>query len=422
MPSQSAAPRPTSLAGADWLVRPETQAVLGALSAAGYDARIVGGAVRNALLGEPVTDIDIATTATPEQVTAAALAVGLGAVPTGLAHGTVTIIADRVPFEVTTLREDVETFGRHARVAFTTDWLADARRRDFTINALYCDRDGIVSDPLGGLDDLATRRIRFIGDARERIREDALRVLRFFRFNASYGRDTPDPEGLAACAAERARLAHLSAERVRAEILKLLVAPGAAPAIAAMLTHGFLVDVLGRAPRIGLFERLVAIDAAAGRAADPLLRLSVLAVAVDEDCDYLTARLRLSRAERDDLIVVDPCLMGMAALDTAGRHRALYAIGGDRWRRLAMSGAACAVSAESRAAWDQLGELANRWNVPRFPLGGRDVLALGLKPGPQIGSLLADLEADWVAEDFAADRAELQARLAARAAALRSTE
>jgi poly(A) polymerase len=422
MSSQSAAPRPTSLAGADWLVRPETQAVLGAFSAAGYDARVVGGAVRNALLGEPVTDIDIATTATPEQVTAAALAAGLGAVPTGLTHGTVTVIADRTPFEVTTLREDVETFGRHARVAFTADWVADARRRDFTINALYCDRDGNVSDPLGGLDDLAARRVRFIGDARERIREDALRILRFFRFNARYCRDAPDAEGLAACAAERARLAHLSAERVRVEILKLLEAPGAASAIAVMFAHGFIVDVLGRSPRIGIFEQLVTLDAASRRPADSLLRLSALAVAVDEDCDYLAARLRLSRAERDDLVVVDPRLIGLAALDIADQHRALYAIGADRWRRLAMVGAACAGTAETRAAWGKLGELAERWNVPRFPLGGRDALALGLTPGPHIGSLLADLEADWMAEDFAAGPAELRARLAARAAALRSSK
>jgi poly(A) polymerase len=422
MSPEPVAPHPTSLAGAVWLHRPATQAVLGALSTAGHDARIVGGAVRNALLGEPVTDIDIATTATPEQVTAAALATGLAAVPTGLAHGTVTVLADGIPFEVTTLREDVETFGRHARVAFTADWAADARRRDFTINALYCDRDGNVSDPLGGLDDLTARRIRFIGDARERIREDALRILRFFRFNARYASDGPDADGLAACAAERARLVQLSAERVRAEFLKLLAAPRAAPAIAVMFAHGFIVDVLGRAPRIGLLDRLVARDAAAQRPADPMLRLSVLAVAVEEDRDHLASRLRLSRAERDDLVIVDPRLMALAALDVAGQHRALYAIGAERWRRLAMAGAAAAGRDEAVATWDALGDLADRWQVPRFPLAGRDALALGLAPGPQIGSLLADLEADWIAEDFAAGPDELQARLAARAATLRSTE
>lgn len=422
MSPKPVAPRPTSLAGAPWLLRSETQAVLGALSVAGHQARIVGGAVRNALLGEPVSDIDIATTATPEQVTAAALAAGLGAVPTGLAHGTVTVIADGAPFEVTTLREDVETFGRHARVAFTADWAADARRRDFTINALYCDRDGTISDPLGGLEDLDARRVRFIGDARARIHEDALRILRFFRFNAQYARDVPDPDGLAACAAERARLAHLSAERVRAELLKLLAAPGAAPAIAVMFTHGFIVDILGRAPRIGLLERLVTLDDNAQRAADPLLRLSVLAVAVDEDREFLATRLRLAHAERDDLVVVDTRLLDLAKLDTAGQRRALYAIGAARWRRLAMAGAAMAETTEARAVWDVLYALADRWPIPRFPLGGRDALALGLKPGPHIGALLADLEAEWVAEDFAAAPAKLQERMAARAATLRESQ
>jgi poly(A) polymerase len=421
MSPEPAAPRPTSLAGAAWLVRPETQAVLGALSTAGHDARIVGGAVRNALLVEPVTDIDIATSATPEQVTAAALAARLGAVPTGLAHGTVTVIADGVPFEVTTLREDVETFGRHARVAFTADWAADARRRDFTINALYCDREGAISDPLDGLDDLAARRIRFIGDARERIREDALRILRFFRFNARYGHGAPDPVGLAACAAERSRLAHLSAERIRAELLKLLAAPGAAPTITVMFAHGFIVDVLGRVPRIGLLDRLVTSDATAGRPADPLLRLSVLAVAVDEDRDHLATRLRLSRIERDDLIVVDPRLMDLAALDTAGQHRALYLNGMARWRRLTLAGAASAATDEAQAAWDNLHALPDRWPMPRFPLGGRDAIALGLAPGPQIGILLTEMEAEWMAEDFASDAARLKERLAARAVALRES-
>ncbi|MBN9263737.1 MAG: CCA tRNA nucleotidyltransferase, partial [Hyphomicrobium sp.] len=252
MPPAVPATIPTSLAGAPWLERPETRAVLSALAAAGHEARIVGGTVRNALLGEPVTDVDIATTATPDETMAAARAAGLDAIPTGVSHGTVTIVAHHVPFEVTTLREDVETFGRHARVAFTADWAADARRRDFTINALYCDANGTISDPLGGLADLAARRVRFIGDARERIREDALRILRFFRFHARYSAEAIDAEGLAACAAERHLLAKLSAERVRAELLKLLDAPGAARAIAVMAAYGFIVEILGRAPRIGL--------------------------------------------------------------------------------------------------------------------------------------------------------------------------
>lgn len=267
MRTETSQPIPTSLADASWLQRSETRAVLGALTAAGHEARIVGGTVRNALLGEPVTDIDIATTATPDQVIAAARAAHLDAIPTGIAHGTITVVANRVPFEVTTLREDAETFGRHARVAFTADWAADARRRDFTINALYCDADGVVSDPLG-LDDLAARRVRFIGDAHERIREDALRILRFFRFHARYGEGNPDTAGLDACAKERALLTMLSAERIRSELLKLLDAPGAADAVATMSNYGFLSALLGRAPRPGVLRRLIGDDTMEQREAE----------------------------------------------------------------------------------------------------------------------------------------------------------
>ncbi len=404
----------TSLAEAPWLRQPETRAVLNALAVAGHEARIVGGTVRNALLGEPVTDIDIATTGTPEQVIAAARAAGLEAIPTGIAHGTVTVVANRVPFEVTTLREDVETFGRHARVAFTADWAADARRRDFTINALYCDAEGVVSDPLGGLDDLAARRVRFIGDAHERIREDALRILRFFRFHARYGGRSPDPGGLDACAKERALLTTLSAERVRAELLKLLEAPGAADAVTTMRDYGFLAALLGRAPRPGVLRRLIEDDTAQHRDADPLLRLSVLTVAVDEDRDYLAARLRLSNAERDELVCVDPLMMHLIERDAPGQHRSLYEIGAARWRKIAMAGAAAAGSDEDRTAWQTLGRLPDHWEIPCFPLRGSDVLALGLAPGPQVGALLAEIEAEWVAEDFVAGSDELKTRLAAR--------
>ena len=402
---------PTSLASAAWLERPETRAVFAALAAAGHEARIVGGAVRNALIGEPVSDIDIATTAKPDEVIAATREAGLEAIPTGIAHGTVTVVANRHPFEVTTLREDVETFGRHARVAFTADWAADARRRDFTMNALYCDVDGTILDPLGGLPDLAHRRIRFIGDARERIREDALRILRFFRFNARYGRDAIDAEGLAACVAERGLLEGLSAERVRMELLKLLEAPGIAPAIATMAAYGFMVPILRVAPRIGLLERLVSQDVATGRSPDAILRLSALAVAVDEDVAPLAQRLRLANAERDALIVIDRRLMTLADLDGPGQRRALYAMGAVRWRRACHAGAAASDTASSRGTWADLASLPDRWEVPQFPLGGRDALAVGLTPGPQIGALLAVLEGDWIAEDFSANRAELQSRL-----------
>ena len=223
------------LGGAEWLKRPETRRVFAALAAEGAEARAVGGAVRNALMGTPVKDIDIATTALPADVMRLSKQAGLHAVPTGFEHGTVTVVADHVPFEVTTLRKDIETFGRHARVTFTTDWSEDALRRDFTMNALYCGAEGTVHDPLGGYADLVARRVRFIGDARQRIREDYLRILRFFRFLAEYGGGAaPDPEGLAAAIAEKAGLAGLSGERIRTELLRLLGAPGAVDAARAM--------------------------------------------------------------------------------------------------------------------------------------------------------------------------------------------
>jgi poly(A) polymerase len=218
---------PPSLKEAEWLQWPETAKVFAALNAEGVETRAVGGAVRDALLGLPVTEIDLATTAVPQKVMTLAREAGLKAIPTGIEHGTVTVIVDEMPFEVTTLRRDVETFGRHAKVAFTEDWEEDARRRDFTLNALYADREGIVFDPLGFYADLMEGRVRFIGDAEARIKEDYLRILRFFRFNAYYGRGPLDADGLAASVKLREGLAQLSAERVAAEMRRLLVAPRA---------------------------------------------------------------------------------------------------------------------------------------------------------------------------------------------------
>ena len=218
---------PPSLKGAAWLKRPETARVFAALAESGVETRAVGGAVRNSLLGLPVTEVDLATTALPQQVMALARKAGLKAVPTGIEHGTVTVIADGVPFEVTTLRRDVETFGRHATVAFTENWEEDARRRDFTLNALYAGSDGTVFDPLGGYEDVVAGRVRFIGDAEARIREDYLRILRFFRFNAYYGKGPFDADGLRASVSLRGGMAQLSAERIAGEVRRLLVAPQA---------------------------------------------------------------------------------------------------------------------------------------------------------------------------------------------------
>jgi len=401
-----------SLAGADWLVRPETQAVFRALAARGHAARAVGGAVRNALLGRPVIDIDIATPARPEEVMEAARAAGLAAVPTGIAHGTVTVLAAHVPHEVTTLRRDVETHGRHATVAFTDDWEADARRRDFTINALYCSGEGEVFDPLGAYPDLASRRVRFIGDAHERIREDYLRILRFFRLTAEYGEGPPAPEGLAACVAEREGLGRLSAERVRQELLRLLVARRGPELVRAMQDYGILAQVLPVAPRPGLMARLAALEDAQGLAPDAMLRLAALGVEVPEDADRLRDRLRLSNEEHARLVSSVP-LAGGPGPDVPERAaRAwLYAEGAAGYRARVLIGWARSGAPADSAAWRDRLALPERWQPPRFPLGGADVMELGVPAGPRVGELLRALEQEWIAGDFAAGADALRARL-----------
>jgi poly(A) polymerase len=405
-------PELPSLAGADWLIRADTRAVFDALAARGYAARAVGGAVRNALLGRPVIDVDIATPAHPEAVIAAARAAGLAAHPTGLAHGTVTVVAGRVAHEVTTLREDVEAHGRHATVAFTDDWAADARRRDFTINALYCSASGEVFDPLGGRGDVAARRVRFIGQARERIREDYLRILRFFRLTAEYAEGPPDREGLAACLAEREGLTRLSGERVRQEMLRLLVAARGPELVRAMQEYGLLGFVLPAAPRPGLLARLAAIEARLGVGADALLRLAALTVELPEDADRLRDRLRLANEEHARLrySAVRVPDLGPAADDRVARAD-LYANGAVAYRARVLLAWARSGEAPEDPAWQHRYSLAQRWQPLRFPLSGGDVLAAGLPPGPRVGELLRALEAWWIAGDFMADEMALRARL-----------
>ena len=258
-----------------WLKDPALQKVLTVLNETGT-TRIAGGAVRNALLGLPVVDVDLATTLTPQDVTQAAQAAGLGVHPTGIEHGTVTVVAQGKPFEVTTLRVDVETYGRRARVNFTDDWKADAQRRDFTVNALYCDAGGAVHDPLGGHGDLERRIIKFVGKPDERIKEDYLRILRFFRFSAQYGKGAPDAAGLKHCVRMRKKLLTLSGERIRQELWKLLAAPGASRMLKVMNKNAITRLLLGRAGDLRAFERMAATDQALKLAPDPLLRLELL--------------------------------------------------------------------------------------------------------------------------------------------------
>jgi poly(A) polymerase len=401
-----------SLSGASWLRRAETQAVFAALTARGFTARAVGGAVRNALLGAPVADVDIATPARPEDVAAAAEAAGLKAIPTGIAHGTVTVVSGGRHYEVTTLRKDVETHGRHATVAFTADWAADARRRDFTINALYCSADGAVFDPLGGYADLAARRVRFIGDAAERIREDYLRILRFFRFSAEYGEGPPDPQGLTACVRERAGLAILSGERVRQELLRLLAARRGSELAAVMLDYGLLPQVLGLAPRPSLLAHLAAIEASVGLEPDAVLRLAALGVEVLEDAERLRDRLRLSndkaaRLARASLRSPD---IGPDAPESAARAY-VYAHDEAAYRERVLLLWARAGDPPASEEWRLRLTLPKRWQAPVFPISGADVMTLGVPAGPRVGELLRTLEAWWIAGDFAADEGVLRAKL-----------
>lgn len=397
------------------LRQPALAAVLAALNGDGEETRIVGGAVRNLLLGEPASDVDLATTALPEETMRRGQAAGFKPVPTGIAHGTVTLVGRGASFEVTTLRRDIETDGRHAKVSFGRDFLADALRRDFTINALGLDRDGVIHDVCGGLDDLAARRVRFIGDAKSRIAEDYLRILRFFRFHARYGQGAPDADGYAACIAGRAGLEGLSRERVRAEMMKLVVAPRASDALAAMAGGGLLMPVIGGAPRLTRFAAVAAREDADKDDAD--FRLAALAVAVGEDAQRLRERLRLSNEEFDRVRRIAAALEGLAGRAgqpgiAALRHLA-HRVGTD-----AAADALVLLNASARRhAWDRAQALiAALDRTPPFRPGGRDVTARGVAAGPLVGRILEQARRDWIEAGCPAGEAE-QAEFVVRAIA-----
>jgi len=384
-----------SLADHSWLTAGATRKVMAALEAEGGPdvARFVGGCVRNSLMGRPVDDVDIATLLQPQSVMAALKAAGLKAVPTGLDHGTVTAVADSQPFEITTLRRDVTTDGRRATVAFTTDWAEDAGRRDFHINALYADGEGQVFDPTGqGLADIAARRVAFVGDAGRRIREDRLRILRFFRFQAWYGAGEPDAVGLAACVEEAGGLGELSAERVSKELLKLLAAPDPVPTVEIMAHTGILSHLL---PEAGTLEALRAMAAVTD---DPVLRLSPLMPSSPEALDAAARNLRLSNREMVRLQVLTGPVLDLDTLDERQVRALIYTDGRQAVRDRLIQ--ALAVRPQLSVRHAGLIRLVETWPVPRMPVGGREVAALGVAPGPETGALLKAFEAAWVAEDF----------------------
>lgn len=389
-----------------WLTSAATRAVFAALEAAGGPdcARFVGGSVRNALLGQAVDDIDIATTLEPEAAFAAIRKAGLKAVPTGLAHGTVTAVSGHKPYEITTLRRDVTTDGRNATVAFTDDWSEDAARRDFRLNALYADLTGRIYDPTGaGVEDALAGRVIFVGDPVTRIREDYLRILRFFRFYAWYGRDVPDGAAMAACAAEADGLARLSAERVSKELMKMLTAPDPRRAVAAMDETGVLARILPEAEAGAVFRRLCDLTP------DPVLRLAGLVPADPDGLRSLSVRLRLSNSVRDRLVAAAVAAVAVQPdMSDRAARAAVYRLGGQAvrdalMRRLAGGGG-------SPADVERLEALISGWTVPALPVGGRDLARLGVAPGPETGRLLKAFEAGWIADDFPAGGHEARLR------------
>jgi poly(A) polymerase len=391
------------LAERRWLDDPATQRLIGVLDKAEIDFRFVGGAVRDGLLGRAVVDIDIATSALPDAVSRVLKAAGLQAIPTGIAHGTVTAVVDGRHFEITTLRRDVETDGRHAVVAFTDDWQADAARRDFTMNALYAGSDGAITDFFGGVADAEAGRIRFIGDPAARIAEDALRILRFFRFHAHYGKGPLDAVGLAACAAQAGMLDALSGERVRDEAFKLLRAADPRPVWQAMIEAGVMEHVIPAATHVEALAKMIALEQGLGLSPDPIRRLAAL-IGTASVAD-LKSRLRLSNTDAEHLASFANVAERLDLIAQGAFGRALYGANPAWVRDAAM------LSQMDNKTLADLQRFIGGWREPRFPLSGADLLAEGVAPGPEMGRLLAEVERWWVAADFTPDRAACLARL-----------
>lgn len=392
-----------------WMRVAETRAVMKALCTGGGDARFVGGAVRNALLGLHVHDIDIATPLLPDEVVRRLKACRIRAIPTGIEHGTVTAVVGGRSFEITTLRRDVETDGRHAVVAFSDSWKEDASRRDFTINALYASPDGEVFDYFKGLADLGARKIRFIGDPVARIREDYLRILRLFRFHAWYGHGALNEQALRAAQAERAGLGRLSGERIQKELLRLLEAESPCATLRVMAQTGILQEIIPGEAHLESLERLVAIDNLEN---DALLRLVALLQRESGVAATVGERLKLSGADRDR--VVD--LVGAREEISPGMplralRKLLYHLGAHRVRDRIFLRWSEDPNVSQDKGWRDLLEVAESWIIPEFPLSGRDVLAAGIPAGPRVGAILSQIEADWIESDFAADRISLLGRL-----------
>jgi poly(A) polymerase len=393
-----------------WMVAPETRTLMTALLEDGGDARFVGGCVRDALVNRRVIDIDIATPLKPEEVIARLTRHKIAHAPTGLKHGTVTAIVEGHPFEITTLRVDVATFGRHAEVAFTDDWKADAARRDFTINAIFCTATGEIYDPFGGVADLRIGRVRFVGDAEKRIHEDVLRILRFFRFYAHFGQGEPDTEALKACTAAAAQIPKLSAERIRQETLKLLDSDRC-PAVWKLMSQGGIVaQFLPEAASIAALEYLVQLETEHHSQSFALRRLAALLGTTGNGAG-VAQKLRLSNDQAAQLIqMTAPDAALSVDMDEKAIRKIIYRLGNDMTRNLLLLAAA---RSGSKGNLDHLYQAATEFRSPRFPLQGDDLLSLGYKPGPDMGRVLDTIEDWWMANDFAPGRTECLQKLKA---------
>ncbi len=391
-----------------WLEEPETRTVMEALG----EARFVGGAVRNALLGAAVTDIDIAVPIPPDESLKRLEAAGIKAVPTGFDHGTVTAIKNDKIFEITSLRRDVATDGRHAVVSYTTDWREDAGRRDFTINALYCAADGEIFDYHDGIPDLIAGRVRFVGDPRQRIAEDYLRILRLFRFHAWYGKGEMDAEALRASAEAKAGLKQLSGERIAKEMLRLLESPNSAPVLRVMAASGVLPEILPFPLQWPRLEQMIHLDAENFFIPDPLLRLAALLPDDPIAARAVAARMRLSNGERDRLIdLANGGGKVLSHLPPRDIHRLLYEMGVPAFRDRVRLGWADAPPGANAIGWRMLLSVAGNFRRPVFPLSGRDVMAAGVAEGPRVGKVLAAVEDWWIDNGFPADDAALAEQL-----------
>ena len=401
---------------APWMAAPATRAVIDALTADGADVRFVGGCVRDALLGRESSDIDIGTPDPPERVIALLKSTGIETrtVPRGIAHGTVTALSGDKRYEITTLRRDERTDGRHAEVAFTDDWREDAARRDFTINAMSATPDGTLHDYFGGQADLNAGRVRFVGDPATRIAEDHLRLLRFFRFHAWYGRGEPDEAALDACEAAAHTIPSLSGERVRDEMMKLLWAPNPVPTVDSMQEAGVLSLLLPEAQETAHLTRLVEIERILGDA-DPIWRLACLITGSNDAMSAANAiakRWRLSGADGTRLAALfTPSESFRPGLELSVQYRLLYRHGPRLFRDLGLLAWATKSKGEGEEAWRAMLLRAETWEAPTFPVTGADVLACGVQAGPEVGELLRAVEDWWIDQDFEPDRAALLQKL-----------